>query len=352
MIEPYALYPSVDSINVRWMSASPSRGCVTLWETASGPGASQAVTVAEEAPAQFHNVRVRGLKPFTSYSYRVSPKGREHSFRTAATPDVKSFRFVVFGDPQGHGQLRETMAVAAAANADFAIGLGDFVGAAFDEAYIQYFEKSRELLRATALCPTPGNHDYRHHCRPFEHDNDMLTYDRHLGNGDGNNYFFDYGKFRFVMLNYPDANTVKPDTASGEWLVGQLRAARRLGKKVLLFHHCPCFTSTTIDWAVDASLIPPLAEEFRDIMLIDFGAHIHTYEKSFYPDASGVCFITTGGAGELYEYPVNQCPNKYQHAAIDACHVCVVEATPSTLRVEAVGLGGEILDCSVLEIER
>ena len=349
-IEPYALRPTSDSVNIRWMSATPCLGEVEYWM--SGRLGSKKVIhkLTENIPTCFHDMRLQGLESFNQYSYRVLPEGKEYQFKTASVSENDKFTFVVFGDPQGHAHLRETMELAKSFNPDFALGLGDFVGGANDNAYIQYFERSRLLLDGVPLYPTPGNHDYRRHTRPFDHDNDLVVYDRHLGNGDGDNYFFDYGKFRFIMLNYPDADTIKRDSASGRWLIEQLTTARTLGGKIFLSHHCPCFTSTEITWAVDDSFIPPLSKEFADVVLIDFGAHIHTYERSRYPDDSGVFFITTGGAGELYDFPVNKRENIYQRAAVDACHVCVVDVEPSIACVRAVGIDDKVLDCFELDL--
>lgn len=344
-VEPYCLFPRADGATIRWFSSDPYRGGLLLREITSG----REQVVREDEATNAHEIRLSGLSPFTGYDYRVLPDGRTCEFRTASETDVP-FRFVVFGDPQNHVHLRETMAVAAELEPDFAIGLGDFVGAARHDTFARFLDYSRPLLDRTPLVPVPGNHDHRRHCRPFSQDNDTELFDLYLGNGQTNNTAFDYGRLRFLQLNYPDSDTVKLDDESGQWLVGQLQEAQRLGKKVVLSHHCPCFTSTTIDWAVEASLVPPLLEEFRDTLLIDFGAHIHTYERSTYPDEHGTCFITAGGAGELYsEFPVNQRTNPYQQAAFERCHVCLVEVGRTALTIRAVDVTGETFDSVELD---
>ena len=339
--EPYSLYPTENSINIRWFSQVPCCGKISFSETGSGVRQFS----EEEIPATAHNIHLSGLKAFTQYEYNIYPNGEKYSFCTAGDSTCNSFKFSVFGDPQGHKHLSETMAAAAEFNPHFAIGLGDFAWSANSELYSKFIDLSRSLLDQTALLPVPGNHDYQRCSRPFDHDNSIDVYDLFFGNVKGNNYFFDYGKFRFIMLNYPDANTIKIDDENGKWLRQQLKTAQKMNKKVIISHHCPCFTSTEIDWAVEASLIPPLCKEFRNTIILDFGAHIHTYECSIYPEKNGCCFITTGGAGELYSYPVNQRENKYQRAAADACHVCNIEVNQQKIIVKAVDVDNKELDC-------
>lgn len=339
--EAYSLYPSGNSINIRWFSETPCRGKIILREAGSNKEQFSEETISTKA----HNIYLSGLKAFSKYEYNIYPDGNKYSFYTTAPESCESFKFIVFGDPQGHKYLETTMALAAESKPHFAIGLGDFVCKANSESYLKFINSSRILLDQTALFPVPGNHDYQRCNKPFDHDNNIEAYDLFLGKRDGNNYFFDCGRLRFIMLNYPDAGTIKINDKSGKWLRQQLVVARRLNKKIILSHHCPCFTSTAIDWAVEDTLIPPLAEEFRDVLLIDFGAHIHTYERSMYPGDNGTCFITTGGAGELYAYPVNQRENKYQYAAADTCHVCIVEVTQKIIIIKAVDIENKELDC-------
>ena len=112
----------------------------------------------------------------------------------------------------------------------------------------------------------------------------------------------------------------------------------------MAFQHCPCFTSTRITWAVDDRVLPPLFGEFADVVLADFGGHIHTYERSLCPERTGIPYITTGGAGELYDFPVDECPNPHQVVAADRLHVCLLRADPGGVRVAVVALTGQSFD--------
>jgi Calcineurin-like phosphoesterase len=342
--EPYALYPTKDSINIRWFSEEPCRGRIIYCEV----GSDKEQFSEEQISSVSHNIHLSGLNPFTRYEYYIYPDGEKYSFYTAASASCKSFRFAVFGDPQGHGHLKDAMAIAAEFKPHFAIGLGDFAGRADCESYLKFVSSSRALLDDTALLPVPGNHDYRRWNRPFDHDNDTEIYDLFFGTGAGNNYGFDYGQFRFIMLNFPDQDTFRSES----WLRRELQTSRQLEKKVIIAHHCACFTSTKAVWAADDSLVPPLTEEFGDVIAVDFGGHIHTYERSMYPDETGVCFITSGGAGEIYsQYPVNRRENIFQQYAEDCGHVCLVEVCDHQVSIEAVDLAGKCFDHTVIDLK-
>ena len=59
-------------------------------------------------------------------------------------------------------------------------------------------------------------------------------------------------------------------------------------------------------------------------------------------------YITSGGAGELYDFPVNECPNPHQIVAADCLHICLLQVRPDRVSMKAVGLEGELLDDCLL----
>ena len=336
---PYALYARQDSVHIRWQTSAPEIGSVTCRPETGGSIA----TFREPAAAVDHDVLLTGLAPATRYVYQNLPGPFDLSFRTAARPEDDTVRFVVFGDPQNHGALAEIMRRAADTRPDFAIGLGDFAGAATEDRFDHFFALARPLLDHTVLYPTPGNHDYRRHARPFDHDNDTALYDRRLGDGDGNNSVYDQGPVRLILLNYPDSATLAPDGPRVAWLRQQLKAAAVAGRRVILAHHCACFTSTAAAWAAEDAIIPPLAADFPGLVVADFGGHLHTYERSFHP-SSQTTFITTGGAGELYDFPPGAIVNPLEQAAANTLHFCHVEITGGVFSMTAIDRQGKTID--------
>ncbi|MDP8219513.1 MAG: hypothetical protein P9M03_12400 [Candidatus Theseobacter exili] len=88
--------------------------------------------------------------------------------------------------------------------------------------------------------------------------------------------------------------------------------------------------------------MPDLLASYEGV-IIDFAGHIHTYERSIYPDRkNGKNFITTGGAELLYpEYPVNAVSNPYQVIAADILHFCKVSVNPKTsIDIEVIKIDG------------
>lgn len=332
IVPPYTLYPTRTSVNLRWFTDRPTHTGLRYWPEAT-PEAVRTVPPSLIRDCA-HEVTIEGLVPGTPYSYISTDTGTAGGFRTLPGNDGSAFSFVVFGDPQSHKNYAESVSLAAELKPDFGVGLGDFVSRSSEENYRSVLSLSKPLLAAAPLLPAIGNHDYRRHARPFAQDNDMMVYDRYLGDGRGNSSATDCGSLRLIILNYPDKGTLPPDAAQMVWLEAQLGDARKAGLKALLFHHCPCFTSTCIDWAVEDSVLPPLLSRYSDVVLADFAGHIHTYERSV---VDGVTYVTTGGAGELYEYPVNVRNNPWQVFATDALHLCFVQVNAAKITVRAIG---------------
>jgi hypothetical protein len=337
-IAPYALRPTAESATIRW--CGEARGsCLEFWPE------GQAVHV-QRVPGErrgdgLRRVALHGLRPGTRYSYRREGEGEIRSFCTAPVGREASFTLAIFGDPQNHVHYAETVATMAAVKPDLAIGLGDFVGNSDAASYGRYLRLSDPLLRHTALLPVPGNHDYRLHSNPFPRENDSRVFDQHLGNSQGNQTAIVWGPLLLLGLDYPDRGAWDADGPEAGWLRAQLHMAREQELGVVVCQHCPCFTSTRIDWAVDDRVLPGVLGEFADVVLADFGAHIHTYERSLF---RGIPFVTTGGAGELYDFPVDERPNPHQISAANRLHICLLQVESGKASVRAVDLAGQTID--------
>ncbi|MCK5801757.1 MAG: metallophosphoesterase family protein [Lentisphaeria bacterium] len=348
-MNPYVLRPTPDSAEIRWFTKEPCDHVVRLWPAGRADASRTIIDTA--SPATRHSVRLTGLEAGATYCYAVADSAEVGRFRTLPDTADCPFRFVVFGDPQTHKHYAEAVRVAADAKPDFCIGLGDFSSRAADRSFRAFIELSHPLFAESAFIPTPGNHDYRRHARPFFSDNDTEIYDRYLGDGAGNVWSAPCGSLQLIVLNYPDAKTLKPDGRQMRWTRRQLEQARAAGRKAMLFHHCACFTSTRAVWAAEFDLLPPLLAEFRDVVVADFAGHIHTYEHSLHPDGNGIHYVTTGGAGELYDFPVDEQENPFQKAAADTLHVCVVTVAGGKASVEVRSLEGRTIDSIEISLD-
>jgi hypothetical protein len=101
---------------------------------------------------------------------------------------------------------------------------------------------------------------------------------------------------------------------------------------------------------VEPTLLPDFLDSFKDIVSIDFAGHVHTYERSIYPDGKGITYITSGGGGELYEeFPVNQKKNEYQRNAADLLHFAWVSVNRTNIRVHIIDIAGTVYDRFVID---
>ena len=339
-VPPYALCLAADRMAIRWRSADEFP-CLEIWPEAQ-PEPMRRIC-GQDRGEGWREVVLAGLPPGARYRYRLVGHQDARSFGMPISDRNASFRLAVFGDPQSHVHYPAAAAAMARFRPDLAVGLGDYVGASADDGYARFLRLSEPLLASTPLLPVPGNHDYRLHSNPFPTDNDRNVFDRCLGAGTEAGIALAWGGLLLVGLDYPDRGAWSPDGAQATWLRARLSYARDAGLRALVFQHCPCFTSTRIDWAVDATVLPSLLAEFPDVVLADFAGHIHTYEHSRFPDCRGVHFVTTGGAGELYDFPVDVCPNPYQLAAFDQLHVCLLTVHGHRARLRAMGLDGQEL---------
>jgi len=347
-VGPYALYPIGNTINIRWFTVASEKTFLSYYKKADGASTKKVVELEEKS--REHNVTLKKLEAYTEYEYVVGGSKKVNSFRSAAAKKIKKFSFIVFGDPQSHKHYREVIKRAAEYDVDFAIGLGDLVSGASDNSFKRLLKLSEPLFNKTAFFPIVGNHDYRVHHRPFKKDNDTVAYDKYLGDGKGNYYAFEYGRLFFIALNYPDAKTLAKDDNQFKWLAAKLKEAKKKKLKVVLLHHCPCFTSTKITWCNDGlDLLPEFLDKFRKTVAIDFAGHIHTYERSIYPDKKGITYITTGGAGELYDFPVNVRKNKYQVAAADMLHFTYVTVNENNIEIQIIDVNGKLYEKFVIE---
>lgn len=275
------------------------------------------------------------------YRTHSNLKMKNQAVNREKTSENKPFNFVVCGDPHKASGYTKTVKQIISIQPDFVLIVGDLVNSGNNkDEWDEFFRMSADLLQNTRLIPVIGNHDHKACQAPFDDGtNPPSLYQKYFQlPGNGKWYSFDYGGCHFVILHIPDKGQLKVGDEQYNWLVKDLTEVSTTDKPVLVFQHTPCFTSTTASWAYDGSVLPELFHSYKNVVL-DFAGHIHTYERSIWPDReNGKNFITTGGSGLLYsKYPVNAIGNPYQVAAADILHFCKVSVSANvSIDVEVI----------------
>jgi hypothetical protein len=365
---PYLQNVSQTGVTVMWETAGEFGGHVEYGETIYGNHHR-----AEFSPAALQQVRIEGLKPGTSYMYRVVLKGVEspwYSFKTAPA-NASGVRFAVRADSQSGPPSNERVVMQMARfRPDIVVSVGDVVGSGsnLNEWVDYHLWPLRHLSANVPTYVAIGNHEYGGYgdtdppvCPPFE------RYLDHPTAGSGNEYWysFDYGPARFIMLDPnkvdgPKGQRIPPGSAQYEWFAKELADAAKKAKWIFVFLHQPPYSECWGGGYYDGEAhlreeIVPLIEKYKvDIV---FSGHTHDYERGLphppYDPATGkgneATYIITGGGGgtldnhKYYEWPQIDLPDHPADPSNDApdkglyykYHFCMIEVDGDRLHFTA-----------------
>ncbi|RPI28533.1 MAG: hypothetical protein EHM61_04755 [Acidobacteria bacterium] len=198
-----------------------------------------------------------------------------------------SFRFVAMGDSRSNPQVWAAI-IKHIGSLDpkpaFVINTGDVVLRGYTQEYLEYFLPPLEKMDIP-LFVTPGNHD--------DGDNGLALEYRSLFGDQSLNYFFDYGKWRFVFVD--TSSSVQPPEKTLDWLE-QTLAGTPKDYSILVSTHKPI--ANIEKWAYHAWEPEPSAR-FAQLMTRHkvkqvFVGHIHAYSTATF---DGVPYTITGGGG-------------------------------------------------------
>lgn len=261
-------------------------------------------TIESHVIAQYQHVELNGLKPNTSYTYRVRPSGNENEFadRTFQTMPISGpFSFIVISDSQEGHNYTEMMrfryvaeAVAKEKDVLFILHGGDYAGHDSKDLWGKFMQAGEEMLARFAVFPTIGNHEYHNSSgeTPTAADQYHWAFNIPL------NYSFNCAGVRFIILDTPDPNNARGDdphtslalTMSQEsWLQEQLDNAT-LG--TFTIHHHPIwdYNRTTID----PNLGPWETLYHTYNISANFAGHTHNYQRY---QVKGIPYFIVGNAG-------------------------------------------------------
>jgi hypothetical protein len=339
---------------VVWQTVSPSEGTV---EYGTGDRLDRKATDGVRSTS--HTVRLTGLEPGTTYSYRVKAGASEvakGAFTTNQAPGGAAFSFAAFGDSgSGSTEQYEVARAMTAAGVDLAVHVGDVVyprGEA--ELYdANFFRPYADLLSGVCIFPIPGNHDFiTEGGKPFF---DIFTLPANNPGGTERYYSFDFGDAHFIALDTSvgegragyantDASKMK------EWLIADLKSTDKKWKFVYL--HEPPYSSGS----KHGSDIPtreefsPVFEEYG--VTVVFSGDDHSYERTLpvrqYSDSGpGVVYVVTGGGGANIR-PVGT--SGFTAYSVQKYHFVKVTVDSESVQIEAVDGKGTVFDRYVIGI--
>lgn len=308
------------SINLPTIFLADSASTVTgSWQDTEGDGVT----------GRFHSVMFTGLKPGTTYAYRVG-SGHEASewftFRTADKGNAQ-FTFLFFGDSQIGGKSLYSRVVRQAyretPGARFMIFTGDLVDGGsgsvmHNDEWGDWHEAAGFIASEVPVIATPGNHEYYD---PAERGKRVLNRYWRPGftlpeNGpaglEETAYTVDYQGVRFIMVNSDEMMRNEAHAKSqAEWVEDLLRN-NPCKWTVVAFHHPVYSTSARRDNKKVRESLKPLFDKYGvDLVLT---GHDHTYARGMImPEGSdlngkvaGTAYVVSVSGSKQYQQDAKQ----------------------------------------------
>lgn len=347
VVEPYLQAVSQTEATILWETDLAADSEVN-WGEAPNCGNTE----MSAGTTRLHRVKLSGLKPETTYFYRIrSNKIRSsvYSLRTAPRPETP-FKFAVWGDShQGVVITEKLERLALNAGAELLVQPGDAVNHGSDQQqwFEQFFEPIRHFAASHPVYLAPGNHEYGGYWDTHR----PLLFEKYMQHSRNPYWFsFRYGNAFFIILD-PNKTSppfdIPPDSDQYQWLVNELNSAefKAATWHFVVFHQPPyaeCWSGGYYDG--EAGLrehIVPLLEQYPiDIV---FSGHAHVYERGRWPKADGPFYVITGGGGGTLDdehYRNWEQIDFYRHLH----HFCLLEISGTRLHFSSITLDGQILD--------
>ena len=202
------------------------------------------------------------------------------------------FRFIIMGDSRSNAEFWsiELKHIAALSpKPAFVINSGDLVARGFVNEFQEYFIPPLLDFDIPYLIAI-GNHDFGYKKKAIEY--------RYLFGDNSLNYYFDYGEYRFIMID--NVTAVQPYSVTVEWLDKVLSETPKNFHKIIVAHS----PFGNIDkWRFHV-MDKEYSKAFGDLMSkykVDhvFFGHIHGYSTA---TLNGVDYTVSGGGGAgLYD---------------------------------------------------
>ena len=277
------------------------------------------------AKAEFlHKAEATGLKPNTTYYYRVGDASlglwsNTSTFQTA--PKKGAFTFLDLADPQAKSYSEAQLAASTFAKALTTVPNSKFItlnGDLVDDGTVEYewdwlFNNIGQRFLNTTFAPIAGNHEEKN--SSFI---DHLNLDVAPGSDTttGAYYSYDYSNAHFVMLNNNE-NTSENDISQAQidWMKADIKKARANGSKWIIvdMHKGPY---TTSNHATDSDIagqsgsrntVAPIMAQLGIDLVLQGHDHIYARSKPIKADNTAATenLITEKFNGQEIKYQVN-----------------------------------------------
>jgi len=235
-----------------------------------------------------------GLKPNTTYSYRVGKSGAWSAIGhfTTAKADKSPFSFIYFTDPQANdddmfGISSKTLhaAVSRTKGAKFILSCGDLVetsGSTNSEwEYEQFFQTQQDIWYEYPLVPIMGNHDKSVNRNFTRHFNTAVTpFAIAKATTPGSVYSFVQGDALFMALSYEDYSVPGYLDSLKSWMRRQILANPSVKWRIAFFHKTMYTGSQSHQSDADGRIVRDSMGPLFDSLHIDLAlqGHDHIYE--------------------------------------------------------------------------
>jgi hypothetical protein len=338
LVLPYLQLPTPDGITVMWETKAdlPSRVEYGLTRKLGSH-------VEIKKATALHEVRLKGLKPSTTYYYRVRSKdvvSDNYSFKTAPPLGTRRWRMAVYGDSRSNPRMhRKVTEQIARAKVDLIVHTGDIVinGKIHQTWRLEFFGPLGSLARSVPWVSTIGNHE-----RDSEH---YFSYMALPGN---ERYFsFDFANAQIVCLDSNAWIARDRDSKQYQWAQDHLKKKRNATWTFVAFHH-PLFSAHATrpinplrwDWA------PLLLDPANRVDGVLTG-HDHFYARNYrmgrlqHKPQQGVLFLTTAGGG-AHLYPCKE--RDYVAREKSVHHFTLFDFDGDKVQVSAIDIDGKVFD--------
>ena len=281
---------------------------------------------SNDANQRMHKAEATGLKPGTTYCYRVGDAALDMwsatgTFQTA--PVSGTFTFVDLADTQANDESEATLssqtiakALNTVGNANFVALNGDVVETGNVEGQWDWMlNHSQNSLMNTTIIPIAGNHEAA--SNSFIQHFDIKPADNGQDTSKGAYYSYNYSNAHFIVLNTNDSSSDYADfgTAQMQWMQSDVQTARAAGAKwiIVILHKGPY---TTANHATDTDImganglrtkVAPAMENLGIDLVLQGHDHIYARTKPIKADgtASAENQITETLNGQSIKYTVN-----------------------------------------------